>query len=310
MKKKILSIMLSLVMLAACFLNPAAAKADTIQAALTAVKLNKSKITLKVGKSTTLKATLYPKSSNHLPITFTTSNSNVKLVRKSNNVVTVKGVKTGTTTITVKSRATGSKVDVVAKCKVTVGTPKVIAPKSVTISSEPKTSTIYIGDTAVLSAKVSPSNATNKKIVWKSSNKDIATIDSKGNVSAKTTGTVKFTATVSGTKVTSTYKMRVKKKALKLSDSNITLTVGQKQKILKTKVEPSNAKVIWRSSNSEVAKVNAYGTVTALKPGNATITACMYGVNVQRKCKVTVKEAAVLPAPPASEQADPTQTAQ
>ena len=58
-------------------------------------------------------------------------------------------------------------------------------------------------------------------------------------------------------------------------------------------IEPENAtnnRVIWRSSNPEVARVDS-GTVTALAEGNAIITVTSTdGSNVSATCTVTVKE--------------------
>lgn len=278
-------------MSAVCFTSPIVTKADTIQAAVTEVKLNKSVMTIKKGQSSTLKATIYPISSNYLTVSFKTSNSNISLKRLSNNSVTVKGEKAGQATITAIARATGSSVDVSKKCKVIVSSGTIVAPKSVTISSSSKTKskTTYIGDTCTLKATVSPSNATNKNITWKSSDPDIAVINSKGKVSGKTPGAVTITATITGTNIKSTYKVIVKKKTLKISHSSLSLRVGQRKKIAITKVEPSTSRIIWRSSSPSIATVDSNGNIKAVKKGTATITAFVYGANVQKKCKVTVK---------------------
>lgn len=290
MKKKLLSLFLCLGMLSLCFMNPMITKADTIQAAVTEVKLNKSVITMKVGQYSTLKATIYPTSSNYLTVSFKSSNSNISLERKSNNSVKVTGKKAGTSTITATARATGSNVDVKATCKVIVTSGSVVAPKSVTISSSSKKSskTTYIGNSCTLKATVSPSNATNKNITWKSSNKNIAVIDSKGKVSGKTPGTVTITATVTGTNIKSTYKIIVKKKSLKISPSSLNLAVGERYTIKVTKLEPSTSRIIWRSSNSNCVTVDSSGKIKGIKKGTAVITACIYGESVQKRCKVTV----------------------
>lgn len=291
MKKKLLSIFLCFGMLALCFMNPIITKADTIQAAVTEVKLNKSVITMKVGQYSTLKATIYPISSNYLTVSFQSSNSNISLARKSNNSVTVTGKKAGTATITATARATGSNVDVSAKCKVIVTNGSVVAPKSVTISSSSKKSskTTYIGNSCTLKATVSPSNATNKNITWKSSDKNIAAIDSNGKVSGKTPGTVTITATVTGTNIKSTYKIIVKKKSLKISPSSLNLAVGERYTIKVTELKPSASKIIWKSSNRNCVTVDSSGRIKGIKKGTAVITAYIYGESVQKKCKVTVR---------------------
>ncbi len=291
MKRRLLSLFLCFGILAICFISPTVTKADTIQAAVTEVKLNKSVMTIKAGQSSILKATIYPTSSNYLTVSFVASNSNISLKRKTNNSVTVTGKKAGQATITATARATGSKVKVTAKCKVIVSSGAVVAPKSVTISSSSKTGakTTYIGNTCTLKATVSPSNATNKNITWSSNNTTIAVIDSKGKVSGKTPGVATITATVTGTNIKSTYKVIVKKKKLQIYPSSLNLAVGEKESIVITKVEPSSSKIIWRTSNSLVATVDSNGNIKAIKKGKATITASIYGANVQKKCTVIVK---------------------
>lgn len=291
MKKKLLSLFLCFGMLAVCFVNPIVTKADTIQAAVTEVKLDKSVMTIKAGQSSTLKATIYPISSNYLTVSFEASNSNISLKRKTNNSVTVTGKKAGEATITATARATGSSIYVSKKCKVIVSSGSIVAPKSVTISSGSKTGskTTYIGNTCTLKATVSPSNATNKNITWKSSDPTIAIINSKGKLSGKTPGIVTITATVTGTNVKAAYKVIVKKKTLKIYPSSLNLAVGERENIVITKVEPISSKVIWRTSNSSVVTVDSNGNIRAKKKGSATITASIYGANVQKTCKVTVK---------------------
>ncbi|MCR5102571.1 MAG: Ig-like domain-containing protein, partial [Butyrivibrio sp.] len=85
----------------------------TKQVKVTSVKLNKSKKTLKVGKTYQLKATVKPKNATVKTVTYKSSNSKVASV-DSNGKVTAK--KTGTATITVKTKDG----KYTAKCKITV----------------------------------------------------------------------------------------------------------------------------------------------------------------------------------------------
>ena len=56
-------------------------------------------------------------------------------------------------------------------------------------------STIFTGQTIQAKAQITPSNATNKKVIWKSSNKSIATVDSTGKIKGIKQGIVTITAT-------------------------------------------------------------------------------------------------------------------
>ena len=71
---------------------------------------------------------------------------------------------------------------------------------------------IEVGKSITLTAKITPSNASNKEITWKSSNQDIATVSSSGKVVAKKSGKVSITATASNGKK-STIKIRITEKS-------------------------------------------------------------------------------------------------
>ena len=131
-----------------------------------------------------LNVTYKPSNATKKGITWTSSNKNVATVDSSGKV---KGLKAGTATITATSTAnTKAK----AACTVTVSG-KVLST-SVSIS---KTSlSLDFGKSATLSAAVSPSNASNKTITWASSDKSVATVDSKGLVKAVGPGLCRITA--------------------------------------------------------------------------------------------------------------------
>ena len=137
------------------------------------------------------------------------------------------------------------------------------------------------GKTIQLTAQVTPNNATNKDITWKSSDKTIATVDNKGIVTAKKAGKVTITATAkdgSGKRATTTLTIKnntVKVTQIELSSQKQNLTKGQTTK-LTAQVTPNNAtnkNVTWKSSNKTIATVDNNGIVTAKKVGKVTITA-------------------------------------
>ncbi len=59
----------------------------------------------------------------------------------------------------------------------------------------PESITLLVGQEVKITATVEPSNATNKKVNWTSSNTDVATVDANGVVTAKAKGIVYITAT-------------------------------------------------------------------------------------------------------------------
>jgi uncharacterized protein YjdB len=161
-----------------------------------------------------------------------------------------------------------------------------------------KTSTsLTVGETETLVATVTPSNATYKKVSWKSNNTSVATVDQNGTVTAKATGTAYITATtIDGTNLSATCKVTVTPATvlatgISLNKTSTSLTVGATETLVAT-VTPSNATnnaVSWESSNTSVATVDQNGKVTAKAAGTANITATTTdGTNLSATCQVTV----------------------
>ena len=142
-----------------------------------------------------------------------------------------------------------------------------------------------------LVAKVYPKNANNKKLLWTSSNKRIATVE-KGVVVGLRNGTVKITAkTTDGSKLSAQCVVTVKQavSSIKLNKNLITNKKGSKI-TLKAKVTPtkaSNRTVKWQSSNKKIATVSNKGVVTVKGKGYATIKCTSGdGSGVYSKCVV------------------------
>ncbi len=134
---------------------------------------------------------------------------------------------------------------------------------------------IAAGKKIKLTASIKPSNAANKKLTWKSSNKKIATVNSKGIVTMnKKSGgkSVTITATAKdGSKVKAAYKITSMKGVVKkvAISGKTTVKVGKTLK-LKAKVTASkkaNKTLKWTSSNKKYATVSSSGKVKALKAG-------------------------------------------
>lgn len=82
--------------------------------------------------------------------------------------------------------------------KTTTSTPSTIEVTEIQIQE--KIEDMEIGENKKLTATITPNNATDKNIIWKSSDDSIATVDSTGEVAAKKTGVVSITATTSNGK--------------------------------------------------------------------------------------------------------------
>lgn len=142
---------------------------------------------------------------------------------------------------------------------------------------------------------VKPNKSKYKKVSYKSANKKIATVTSKGAVKGKKAGTTKITVTSKkNKKKKAVIKVTVKKaavKKVKLSAGKAALAVNAK-KTLKATVTPTKntyTKVLWKTSNKNVATVSSKGVVTGKAEGTATITATAAdGSKKKATCKVTV----------------------
>ena len=143
-----------------------------------------------------------------------------------------------------------------------------------------KVSQVYVGKKATI--KVTKTKVTGK-VTFKSSNKKVATVNSKGVITGKKAG--KAVITVKVCKYTKKLTVKVKKPSFKLVKSSVKLKKGKKTTI-RVKAAPVS-KVTYKTSNKKVATVNSKGVVTAKKKGTAKITVKCNGIT--RTFKVTVK---------------------
>lgn len=150
-------------------------------------------LSLTTGKKYTLKPVVTPSNSQE-KITYKSSNTKIATV-SSTGVITAK--KVGKVTITVQS----------GKQKATVTLTVKKAPALKAIKNVPTKKTITKGKTYTLKPQLYPSGAI-AKITYTTSNKSIATVDSKGKITAKKKGTAVIT--VKAGKFTAKCKVTVK----------------------------------------------------------------------------------------------------
>ena len=138
------------------------------------------------------------------------------------------------------------------------------------------------GESTQLICTITPSNATNKDVLWYSSNISVARVDEGGKVTAVKNGNARITATSKDGGKTAFCDITVtsngediKVQYIELDESSLSLYEGDEYK-LSVIITPSNAtnkEVSWSSSNISVATVDSEGNVVAVKNGNARITA-------------------------------------
>lgn len=283
--KSVLALVLAfMIAIGGITVNPISAQAA---AKPTKITLSTKKQTVAVGKSFTLKVkSVTPKKADK-GVKFKSSKTSVATVNSKGKVT---GKKAGTAKITVTSKK-NSKVK--ATCTVTVKP----AVKIVTASNL----VLQKGKSGTISVSVAPKKA-DKAVTFKTSNKKVATVDSKGKVKAKKAGTAKITVTAKdGSKKKTTATVKVLNKVTKTKKVRITnapkaaVNIGWSS-TLKTKVDSKAQNIVsWKSSNTDVVTVETNGKVKAVKAGKATITATAAdGSKKKATCTITV---AAPPAP-------------
>ena len=214
-------------------------------------------------------------------VTWTSSNEDVATVSDT-GYVEVCGVGTAVITVTAGN--------VKAACTVTV--PQLID----WIEFDEDEIELKSGETYQLRPDISPSNATNKKLKYTSSDSKVAEVSASGLVTAKSEGEARIRAAATDGSdeyavcyVTVTGKAKVT--GITLNQTSATLGRGKKL-ALKAAISPSyasNKKVVWKSGNTRVATVDSSGNVTAKAPGRTKITVTSAeNSSYQASCTVTV----------------------
>ena len=251
---------------------------------VTGLTVDPAPASVTTGKTVTLTATAKPENATDKTVTWSSANEKIATVDE-NGVVT--GVAVGTTTITATAKD-GSKVK--ATCKVTV----LSAPVDVTGVTLDKTKeALDIDKTLTLTATVEPGNATDKTVVWTSSDEKIATVSATGLVTGVAVGTATITVTTNDGSFTAQCEVNVQKPvtSVTLDKTSETLEVSDTLTLTAT-VKPddaTNKAVTWTSSDEAVATVSEAGVVTAVAVGTADITATAKdGSGKFATCTITV----------------------
>ena len=151
--------------------------------------------------------------------------------------------------------------------------------------------TLEEGQSEIIHVSVAPANATDKTVVWNSSNSSVATV-SGGLVTAVAEGTTTIRASSAQDDTIfaeCTVKVeRVKVKFVSLNSLNLSFTMGDVGRQLTATVKPDNAAdntVTWRSENPNIVEVSE-GFIAPKNPGYTEIVATAGGVKA--KCGITV----------------------
>lgn len=247
---------------------------------ITGIRFSNSNETILVGSTQKLSVIVTPSNASNQSLSYTSSNSNVATVDSEGNV---KGITVGEAYITVSAAG----YQAVANIKVI----NTISLNSISIS---KNLQLKEQSSSTLNVTFNPSNATNKKVTWKSSNPNVATVDSSGNVKAIAPGTATITVISSDGGKVATCNVEVialskKLTGISLNKTELTMELDAEE-TLTVNFNPEyaeNKNIKWSSSNTKIAKVSN-GKITPVKPGKVEIKAVSEDGNYEAVCQVTV----------------------
>lgn len=253
---------------------------------VTGVSVSPDTLTLYEGDSQTIIATITPSNAENKIMSWSSSNDSVATVNASGNVV---ARSIGTATITVTTNDGGH----TASCNVTVRK-KPVGVTSLTLDKSDIT--LSFGNYERIEATILPENATNKNIIWGSSDQTIAKVESGTVTAMSKEGTAVITATsednpsLSATCTVKVVRQLVPVDGLTVEPSILNIYMGQ-TKQLKATVSPSNAtdqSVTWSVQQGGVAAVDQNGVVTPLKVGTTRVVVRTNDGGYSKSVQVTV----------------------
>lgn len=159
---------------------------------------------------------------------------------------------------------------------------------------------LEVGTSEALEVIITPDNATNKKVTWKSTNLHVATVDMNGKVTALKAGLVTIlVVTEDGAKIATCsvvcggedIEPDIAIVGIELNKNTLSLKEGESE-TLEAIITPNNAtnkKVTWVSNDENVAVVDSNGKVTAIQSGNATVVAVTENSAKTASCEVVVE---------------------
>lgn len=179
---------------------------------------------------------------------------------------------------------------------VTKGEGQIIAV--IGVSLDAATKSLKKTESFTLKATLNPANPTVASVTWASSNPAFATVTPDANdqltavVNAVGGGVANITVTTNSGRKTATCVVTVvvPVTGVSLNKSNHTMPDGTTETLVATvaPTDATNKGIAWSSSNDSVAQV-VDGVVTAVAPGNATITAASAeDGNIKATCDITV----------------------
>ena len=213
-----------------------------------------------------------------LGMSYTSSDPNVLTVDENGNITAV-GI--GTAEVALSSK--DGKIATSKVVEVVVTPVSLNMVDGITLTKEKNSK-------AKLEAVVQPEDATHVEIEFTSSNEDVATVNSDGEINAVDVGETTITASIKKTDLTAECIVTVVPdlESIELSDTFLKLKKDGTAQLTAT-ANPDGASIegiTFASDTPDVATVDTEGNITAIADGKATITASVGDVSAE--CVVTV----------------------
>lgn len=256
---------------------------DTVH--VTGVVVEPTEMEMEVGKPATVKASVLPADADNTSVVWSSSDETVAVVSASGEVT---GKKSGTALITATS---AENKEFKAVCTVHVVNPV----KKVTLGEHELS--LKAKETRKLTASVEPANADDGRVVWKSSDTKVVSVNNDGEITAVKAGKAFVFATAAAnetikdsclvTVTQSVTGITLDKKSIHSS------TIGEVVQLTAT-VLPDDAddkRVNWASSKPEVCTVSPSGAIVVLADGISVVTATTLDGGFVAVCTVEVSSA-------------------
>ncbi len=257
-------------------------------APVTSVNILESSITTGINQERIVEFEVFPANATNQTLIW--ESSDLEIIRIGSGGQRIIGVAEGTATVTANSEDGGFS-DVI---EVTVQSDVVeVAPIDIEITT-PQNELLH-RRVLTLETLITPLDATDKSILWGSSNENIATVYSNRQVRAESPGLVTITAASSEENVIAQKDLTI----LPIKVTNISLVVPSDEidvgssMVIQAIVSPSDASdasVNWISGDASIAMVNDQGEVTGVSPGSTTITAKSVSSDEERTTTVSVNK--------------------
>ena len=252
------------------------------------IELDQNEVALLPGDTMPLIATVLPSDARDQSVKWESSDPEKVTVDEYGNI---KAIAIGSSTIT----ATTNEGGFTAKCKVVVSN-SVIKVTGIEVAEE--SIEVGSGKTERIKASITPSNATNTGLIWKSDDEKIATVSSTGLV----TGVKKGSTTITVTTKDGGFEKRIEVSVDEISlkgismQDELSIQIGKSEKLDVTfnPIDYPEKELVWKSDDEKIATVDKNGKVNAKKIGKTTITATTKDGKKKATCRVTVAEKAAI----------------